>query len=54
MPDYKEMYHKLFNSVTDAINTLQEAQRQTEEMYMRDGEKKVLLLKPDPDENPKP
>ena len=34
MIDYKEMYVKLFQSQTHAINVLQEAQRETEEMYM--------------------
>jgi len=26
MPDYQKMYHELFNVITDAITTLQEAQ----------------------------
>lgn len=34
MPDYKEMYIALFQSVTKAINTLQGAQQHTEEMYI--------------------
>ncbi len=34
MPDYKEMYLTLFRSITQAIALLQEAQRQTEEMYI--------------------
>lgn len=34
MPDYKEMYQKLFCSMTKAIAILQEAQQVTEEMYI--------------------
>ena len=34
MPDYKQMYTKLFQSQTQAISILQEAQRDTEEMYI--------------------
>ena len=35
MPDYKEMYLKLFNKVTDAIEILKEAQKETEEIYIK-------------------
>ena len=31
---YKKMYLELFNAVTDAIETLQEAQRSVENIYM--------------------
>ena len=34
MPDYKSMYLNLFNSVTDAIEILSEAQKRAEEMYI--------------------
>lgn len=34
MPNYQEMYVTLFRRVTAAINELQEAQQQTEEMYI--------------------
>ena len=34
MPDYKSMYLELFNSVTDAIEKLQEAQKKAEEKYI--------------------
>ena len=49
MPDYKEMYSTLFNTITDAIElfnkclpkeaveALKAAQQITEEMYMEDG-----------------
>lgn len=34
MPDYKDMYLKLFRSQTEAIALLQKAQQETEEMYI--------------------
>ena len=34
MPDYKTMYFRLFNRVTDAINILQSAQRECEDMFI--------------------
>ena len=39
MPDYKAMYLNLFNSVTDAINILREAQIKAEELYITSSEK---------------
>jgi hypothetical protein len=39
MPDYKAMYLSLFNSVTDAIEILCEAQKKAEELYMSSSEK---------------
>ena len=41
MPDYKKMYFKLFNSVTDAIEILQKAQIETEEIYITSGEEEA-------------
>ena len=34
MPDYKSMYFKLFNSITDAMEILSEAQKRAEEAYI--------------------
>ena len=34
MPDYQKAYTTLFNAITDAVRLLQEAQRETEEMYI--------------------
>ncbi len=34
MADYKEMYFKLFNKISDVIEDLQEIQNQAEEMYI--------------------
>lgn len=36
MPDYQEMYLHLFRETTKAITALQEAQKQTEELYLAD------------------
>ncbi len=33
MPDFAKMYRRLFNSQTDAIHILQQAQQDTEEMF---------------------
>ena len=39
MPDYKTMYYKLFNSVTDAVEILKQAQLDVEEIYIDSSEK---------------
>lgn len=36
MPNYKALYFNLFNSVTDTIERLQQAQQQAEEQYLQD------------------
>ena len=38
MPDYKNMYKNLFNAVTEAIEILQQAQIDAEEMYIDSSE----------------
>ena len=45
MPDYKTMYAKLFNAITDAVDILQQAQRDTEEIYIESSEKDDLRMK---------
>lgn len=52
MPDYKEMYFKLFNKVTDVIGELQQIQRETEELYISSSEPDVTMLKPQQDDDP--
>jgi hypothetical protein len=47
VPDYAKMYHKLFNAMTDAIEVLQQAQRETEEMYVSAKEPEIHLLHPE-------
>ncbi|MDR0286954.1 MAG: hypothetical protein LBI03_04495 [Clostridiales bacterium] len=44
MPDYVKMYYKLFNSQTDAINLLQKAQSETEEMYISSPDPDIRVL----------
>lgn len=38
MADYKEMYFKLFNKISDVIEELKEVQNQAEEMYANQGD----------------
>ena len=46
MADYKGMYYKLFNAITDSVKILNTAQVETEKMYV-DQEPNVSLFKPD-------
>ena len=39
MPDWKEMYLTLMRETERAINTLIDAQRRCEELYLQSGEK---------------
>ena len=43
MPDYKEIYLKLFRATETAISCLIEAQRECEEMYINAPEPKTCL-----------
>ncbi len=45
MPDYKTMYLNLFNSVTDAVEILCEAQRKAEEIFINSSENGEELIK---------
>ena len=38
MTDYKTLYHKLFNAVSDTINNLQKIQLEAEDEYVKMGE----------------
>ena len=44
MPDYQIMYATLFRRVTSAINELQNAQRQTEEMYISSSPTSIKVI----------
>lgn len=44
MPDYKEMYLKLFRASEQAISTLIQAQRECEEMYISQPEPHLKVL----------
>ena len=46
MPDYAAMYKRLFNSQTDAITLLQEAQRETEEMFITAPDPDIRVFEP--------
>ena len=47
MTDYKEMYYKLFNRITDIIDELKEIQNEAEEIFIRDSELRILVIKND-------
>ena len=50
MPDYKKMYLTLFNATEEAINILEAAQLECEELYISDEGPEITLL---PTENKK-
>ncbi len=52
MPDYKAMYFKLFNDVTDAVSILQEAQLEGESTYITSNDGPVLIPLVIPPEKP--
>ena len=51
LPDYSAMYKKIFNGVTDAINLLQQLQRDTEDMFIESPESNIVELRKDQTEN---
>ncbi|MGO5094913.1 hypothetical protein ACTQ34_03665 [Agathobaculum sp. LCP25S3_E8] len=44
MPDYKKMYLTLFRATEQAINTLIEAQRACEELYVSEPEPELRVV----------
>jgi hypothetical protein len=44
--DFKTMYLRLFNTITDVIDILQKAQAETEAMYTVQGEPTLISLDP--------
>lgn len=44
MPDYKEMYLKLFRASEQAVNILIEAQRECEERYISQPEPELKVI----------
>jgi hypothetical protein len=42
MTDYKSMYYKLFNRVSDAIEVLQLAQQESEKMFIENKSNEAL------------
>ena len=53
MPDYKAMYIKLFQSQTKAIQLLQSAQQETEDMYIEAEPPEIRLISPPEDDGDK-
>mgnify|MGYP006887398266 CR=1 FL=1 len=51
MADYKKMYCLLFHQITQTIESLKEAQRKSEEIYISSQEQ-LLSLKHVPDNDP--
>ncbi len=51
MADYKEMYLKLFNKVTDIIEELQKVQRETENLYIESSEPQIIVQEQGKTEN---
>lgn len=52
MPNYAEMYRKLFKAQSDAIALLQQAQQETEEIYISAPEPDIRVLTPKYTEEP--
>ncbi len=46
MPDYKELYLKLFRAAEEAVNLLIAAQRECEELYLSSPEPELKALQP--------
>ncbi|MDR1630198.1 MAG: hypothetical protein LBS36_08320 [Oscillospiraceae bacterium] len=44
MADYKEMYKKMFVSVSQAIELLQKAQQEAEELYLKTAAEEPVVL----------
>lgn len=44
MENYEEMYDKLFDSITRAMTLLQEAQKETEEMFLSMHEPAIKMV----------
>ena len=44
MPDYEKMYFTLFRATEQAINTLIEAQRACEELYISESETELRVI----------
>lgn len=44
MADFKSMYTKLFNAITDAMEMLKSAQIETEEMFLAQKDADIVVL----------
>jgi len=54
MPKYDEMYHVIFRACTKAIDILQTAQQETEEIYISSPEPSLTILHPEDGDSGKP
>lgn len=45
--DYKKMYHTLFNAITDTIENLSAAQKQTEDVFIEGDEPQITIAPED-------
>lgn len=45
MPNYKELYLKMFRASEEAVNILLEAQRECEELFISQPEPELTLLR---------
>lgn len=52
MSDYKQMYYKLFNRITEIIEELKEIQQQAEEMYISNSDNKISIISSDKNHKP--
>lgn len=54
MPDYKEIYLKLFRASEEAVNVLIAAQRECEELYVSEPEPELKIITlPEPESGKK-
>ena len=60
MPDYRKLYHKMFNTVTDAEQLISQAARmmrnsqlECEELYVKADDTPVELIPNEPPDNEK-
>lgn len=54
MADYKKMYLTMLRASEDAINTLIQAQRECEEMFISEPQPEIHLLEPKQSQAPSP
>ncbi len=45
MSNYKKMYYRLFNRISDVIDELKEIQQETEEMFIENQNPNIIKVK---------
>ncbi len=43
LPDYREMYYKMINATERAMNILIDAQRECEEIYLKNDDTPIVI-----------